>query len=237
MLFLVADMTQMFTSKEAAHLLRVDPKSVRRYIERGWLKAESLNGNFQISEEQVLLFNQKTNARQLLEGLAEELYVLRRHGTSSSTYQQLANHSLEAINLAIDRYEEERCSFFKALKINERTPFLLGKEVAARLKIRDYHVIDRLIEENQIKARSVYNGKKTYLILDESFKKYLGANLNEPFYTSRHVSEKTRFSVNAVDRIALKHRLGRKIVGTKNSSYLFVSEEVAFFTSISQQKH
>lgn len=230
-------MSEIYSLEQAAQKLGTNRKSLGRLISKGVVKAIKADGRYFISEDQVTLLKLKDNARNLLNGRLEEIYVLRRHGVSQNECSEVARQDCSTIDLAVERYEEERSSHFGVLGIKDSSPYLLGKEVAARIRVKDYNLIDRLIREGQINARRVQVGKRLfYLTIDESFKKYLGKDLHNPFYTSSEISKITGLKVQFIDKFALQNNLGRKTTGTKNSQYLFIHEEVEFFKSVSQNR-
>ncbi len=225
-------MTELYTPSQAAVLINVNKRTVRRLIEKGWLDAKLDNGVYSIRQDALRLFVQKTKARKILGNNAEEVYVLNRHGARKDVCVEISNLSPSVVELAVQRYEEERQLAFQALGLKGNGEFLLGKEVAARLKIRDYHVIDRLLGEGFIKGKELFNGRKKFVIYDESFKEYLGKDLHNRFLTSRDVAASTGLSVHRIDKLALRNKFGRKILGTKNSHYLFNPEAVAALESL-----
>ncbi len=222
-----------YNVNQAAAVLDTNPRTVRRHIERKWIKARLVDKSYKIKEEAVARFKSKMAARSLLGNAIEEIYVLRRHNTHYSKFSDVTMECPSTIDLAVERYEEERMLHFQALGITRAKPYLLGKEVAARLKIADYHVINRMINEGYIKARQIQTGTQfKNVIQDKSFREYLGKDLNNPFYNSKYIANLLGVTVYKIDRTAKNNGLGRKIVQTDNSHYLFIYEDLLTFTQI-----
>jgi len=49
-------MTELFTVREVAKILKCNPQTVRRYIREGLLKAVTLKGEYRIKEEHLNAF-------------------------------------------------------------------------------------------------------------------------------------------------------------------------------------
>ena len=228
-------MEEKFTPSEAAKLLGIDCKTVKRAIERRWLVGKKENGNYLISEDAINAYNQRTKARAYLDSRIRELYVLRRHGTDMSVCTELTNCPRSVVVLALQRYEEERESAFKVLNITNAGPLLLGKEIAGRLRVGDPHIIEDLIDKNALQAITHTNGRKRYIIYDDSFRAYLGDNINSPFHTSAEAAEMNNMSVEKIDRLAKENGVGRKILPTTNSMYLFTLSDITNFSNLTRK--
>lgn len=218
---------------KAAALLKMDERTVRRRINRGEIKAIKTKTRYLIHFDEVIRTTIKQNTADLLgEDTLKSLYILRKHnGNIDHLLKTETSTTKKAIESLLDDYEKERQQYFRNINVSNSEKYLLIQEIGARLKIKDSHIVYDLAERKELKAKKVDVNKGIYnkkvLIYDASFKKYLGKDLPNPFFTSREAAWLTGKTIARVNRIALIEGLGRKIKeGLKNSAYLFRYSEL-----------
>lgn len=219
-------------TNDAAKLLDVNPRTVRRYAEKGLLDYSRDNRSFLFfPRKEIEILKIATEMVRKYEEPVKEIYTLMRCGAKvDSVICRFDIPHKDSIDTVLDLYEFERDKYLERfnLKNNVRKDVILAEEVAARLRITDKHVVYNLIKEGEFEAyESSFNGKRRFFVSLDSFRSYLGLEADERFYTSRDASRIIRKTVNTIDRIAKSHGIGRKIkTDNKHSWYLFTLGEV-----------
>lgn len=217
-----------------AELLNINPRTARRYINKGLIYAKKTRrGQYEIDDDEINRFKIALEARKKLNHSIKELYVLSIYGAISQSILNEHGFDEYSVKGALCLYHFEREQYLKKFKLGElKSDILLIEEAASRLKISDMHVIyelGRIDElENRLDLYEIdFNGRLRFFPSIKSFGDYLGNDKNNRFYNSREVSEMINLSVNQIDRIALGQKIGRKIKeGYENSNYLFVKEDI-----------
>lgn len=205
----------MISTQKAAKLLELNPRTVRRYAEKGLLDYSIGDKGYYFSKNEINLLKIAIRLVGKHENSIKELYVLTKCGAKlENVVCRFDLPDKKNADSALGLYEFERGQYLKRFKLDDKikNDVLLAEEVAARFRITDKHVVYDLINDGEIKAyESNFKGKKRVFVSLDSFKSYLGMNVAEKFYNSRDASKITGKSVNDIDRIAKSHSIGRKI--------------------------
>jgi DNA-binding transcriptional MerR regulator len=233
--------SELIGTLDAAGILGVNQRTVRRYAEKGLVKASLSQGAYSFDKGGIEQLKTAIDLkREYLEPI-KELYALVRCGARlESVICQFDIHPKENIDSALHLYEFERDNYLNRFNLEQiiKDDALLAEEVASRLRITDKHVIYELMQDKEFKGyESSLAGKKRFFVSLDSFKRYLGDSAGERFYTSRDASRITRKTVNSIDRIAKSNNVGRKIkTGNKHSIYLFTIGEVHALKYLKRKK-
>jgi predicted site-specific integrase-resolvase len=223
----------MLSTREVAEILNVNERTARRYKESGLLSS----CNNHVPKKAVLFLKSAMESYDSIKNI-KEFFVLSKEGADLENIIQGANHfkhlanniQKKQINAALYLYSWKRDNYLRQFAVDPESIFLV-EEAAERLRITDKHVIYDLINSNELKAQTALNSrnkkKERYFVAVDSFFDYLGKDKGIRFYTSKDASLNLDISVNKIDKIALKNKIGRKIKAeNKNSIYLFSLSDV-----------
>ena len=208
---------------EVASLVNIDSKTIRRYIHRGILTAESNARGFDITVLDAELLQARILARKTLERQIKELFVLRDYGTPLDHIKSEYGLIPEDVSNALFLYHFERQGYLEKFGLDDTSDLLLVQEVTARLKVVDPHIPYELAEQGALELHCTnWKGKDRFFPSRASFEAYLGDDIRTIFYNSKEVSDQLGVSVHTTDRIALSNGIGRKLKpGLKQTNYLF----------------
>lgn len=128
------DQAEHLTIDQAANLLKVTTKTVRNYIDRGYLKARKWNGAWRIPKGNILEIYRKKYGKYLererLEGLRNESFVQLDRDDYDRLQQRIGKLD------AVERTLAERTAEIKAM--NERQAQLEGSSASGWTEARKY---------------------------------------------------------------------------------------------------
>ncbi|MBT3464925.1 hypothetical protein HN451_08070 [archaeon] len=227
------------STKEAATILKINPRTVRQRVKSGYLVPLSTSPTLLFDDEQVYTLQRREAAQKVLRNvnrpidMVKESYILLKTGVSLETICEEYNIEEDSLEDAVDLYKVQRRNILRGYGLGDKKSpdtlyenWLLVDEVLARLKITDSHVVYNLSIDNDISMEKIRRAPIKYIVNAQSFNNYLGDVKGEILYTSKETEEEIGLNVNQIDKIAKSHSIGRKLrSGSKNSIYLFTDNE------------
>ncbi len=241
----------LLSTKEAAKILEVDERSVRRYIKKGLLKPIENSATYYFQKEEVECLKNIKNA---FEKLKEHLRFSYAHSITGVSFPKIINCINEKrqktekdskvvmseLIYGLKFYAFERNTYMKSYQPDPkiRKDMLFINEAAERLRIKDIHVIHRLIKDRSLASYTcTVDNKKKYFVSLESMLEYLGEDKEEIFLRSDEVVKELNFKnisedemkieIRKIDKLAKKLGIGKKVIpNCRNSCYLFTELEV-----------
>ncbi len=231
-------MYEIMSKSEAARILGVSEKTIERYVRKGLLRklAGQSNNVFARDVGKLLL------RKKIPDTVMQEIYTMSALGVSLSVlcheFSDLGYWPCQMV-AALSIYSQERRAFLNSFPGNN---VLLGTEVSARLRLRNRHVLEELLETRALEPIVSRKGSREICFVSkESLLHYLGPYYDKRLYRSHHakiILEKLgcEVTINRIDKLAKKYRVGFKIFPEKkNSAYLFSYEDILQLYAIYQQ--
>jgi len=232
-------------TEEAAKLLKINDRTLKRYIQSGLLKAKkkllkSFFYSIDLEDARFLkdsfdMYNEIKNIKELFV-LSEELR--NKHRSLEDIAEEFRHDKFkldkefkwdkESLRKAVGLYSFKRKNYLKQFSIKPEKYFMV-EEIAERLALTSPYAIYGLMKMKELKYKKLKDSRqgKRYFIDMQSFFDYLGKDNGIIFYNSKHAGEEIGETVERIDRIALISEIGRKVKpGYKNSIYLFSRSDI-----------
>jgi hypothetical protein len=217
-------------TSDAAQLLGIDDRTVRRFTERGLIGYSREGHALDVHDQDVYRLRDDIKYRQDLGDRVKEAFVMADSGIMLPVMSMEFHKPKEHLEGALRAYDFERDGYLHGFSLDEQTRLdtFLVEEVAARLKITDKHVVYDLLRDGDLRGyHAQRGGRERYFVSRRSFHDYMGPYDTEFFYNSAYASAITGKTVNEIDKLALQHGIGKKIKpGRKNSTYIFTCEDM-----------
>jgi len=244
------DPDQMIGTGEAARILGINGRTVRRQFDAGKIPGVKTQAGILFRRMNILRRREHSRDRAKFDGIIKTAYVFDEFG-----YLDFANYSwtmdggIKDIESGLEAYRLERARIINPLGVKPADVFMVG-EILARLNLSDSRVVYKMLSDGVLQPQDGYKkvgrGRckgQRLLVTKKSFADYLGEDAPERFYSSRDLAEESGKPVRYVNRRVWTlneqrngngiHPLGRKINGNRrNSGYLFTLGDICEFRGI-----
>jgi hypothetical protein len=190
------DPEQLISSGEAAWILGIDSKTVRRRFAAGKISGFRIDRGVLFRRIDVLRHREHMRDMAKYEGIMRTAYVFDQFGyLDFANYDWTPDGKMMDVKSGLAAYKMQRARIIEPMGVDPADVFMVG-EILARLNISDPHVVYTLVRDGLLlpydRFRSGANGRtngQRMLVKKDSFAGYLGKDVPERFFNTAYLAD------------------------------------------------